>query len=259
MSTDIESDTDTSDGRRQLPAGQRPGGTSDGSGVLPAVQVRQVRKTYDRGRVTALDVDSLTVDVGEFVAINGPSGCGKSTLLHLLAALDRPTSGSIRVLGTDLRHLPSATRFRRTQVGLVFQLHNLIPQLTAQENVEIAMFGTGLHRAERRRRAAELLRDVGLLDQAARPPTRLSGGERQRVAIARALANSPRLLLADEPTGSLDPTSIERFLALLQRLRDQHSELTIVMVTHDERVAAVADRVIPLPPPGSSHGDRVGS
>ncbi|HSP39311.1 MAG TPA: ABC transporter ATP-binding protein [Frankiaceae bacterium] len=246
MSEPLQSPGPRSGGGQTVERDQLPTLPHRGRATVPAVSVRGLSKSFDRGRVTALDLESLTVDLGEFVSITGPSGCGKSTLLHLLAALDRPSSGSVQVFGQDLRRLPSPTRYRRTEVGIVFQLQNLIPQLTARENVEIAMFGTGLRRGERRERATQLLADVGLVEQADRPPTRLSGGERQRVAIARALANSPRLLLADEPTGSLDADSIERFLALLERLRRQQPELTVVMVTHDEQVAAVADRVISM-------------
>ncbi len=164
-------------------------------------------------------------------------------MLHLLAALDTPTRGEIFVNGQDVVHLSHASRFRREEIGLVFQLHNLLPRLTTRENVEIAMSGS---RRPRRRRAAyadELLAEVDLGAMADRLPTQLSGGERQRVAIARALANDPPVLLADEPTGSLDSASVAVVLALFRRLRSERGT-TIVMVTHDEEVANAADRVV---------------
>jgi putative ABC transport system ATP-binding protein len=209
-----------------------------------AVEVRDVHKDFDHGVVPALTGVSLSVGRGEWVAVNGPSGCGKSTLLHLLAALDVPTSGTVEVFGDDLAHLRSPAQFRRMSVGLVFQLHNLLPQLTAAQNVEIAMFGRLRDRAERHERAYRLLADVDLAGRESRPPTRLSGGERQRVAIARALANDPPLLLADEPTGNLDTASVDHVIELVQRLRQARPELTVIMVTHDPRVADAADRVV---------------
>jgi putative ABC transport system ATP-binding protein len=213
-----------------------------------AVRVRALRKEFDGGAVVALAGADLDVRVGEWVAITGPSGCGKSTLLHLVAALDRPSSGRIEVLGRDISELRGhGAAYRRSTVGLVFQLHNLLPQLTAEQNVEVAMLGT-LDRRARRLRARRLLTDVDLADpeQWRRPPTKLSGGERQRVAIARALANDPPLLLADEPTGSIDSVGVHRVIELLARLRADRPALTIVMVTHDPRVAAAADRSIAM-------------
>ena len=211
-----------------------------------AVRVRGVGKDYDGGAVHALAGVDLQVSRGEWVAITGPSGCGKSTLLHLLAALDAPSSGTIEVFGTELHALRSAARYRRTTVGLVFQLHNLIPHLTALRNVEVAMFGVCRGRARRAQRARELLAAVDLVGRENRQPTRLSGGERQRVAIARALANDPPLLLADEPTGNLDTAAVHNVIELIEHLRRQRPELTIIMVTHDVQVAAHADRVIEM-------------
>jgi len=211
--------------------------------VVPAVEVRGLVKTYDNGLIHALDGVDLTVEPKEFTAITGPSGCGKSTLLHLLAALDTPSAGTIVVDGQDVVRLHHASRYRREEVGLVFQLHNLLPRLSARENVEIAMSGSRRPRRQRASYSDELLRDVDLGDMRDRLPTQLSGGERQRVAIARALANDPPLLLADEPTGSLDSGSVEVVLALFRRLRSERGT-TVLLVTHDEAVAAVADRIV---------------
>lgn len=216
---------------------------SDGATVPPAVEVHDLVKTYDGGMIRALDGVDLIVAPQEFTAITGRSGCGKSTLLHLIAALDTPTQGTIRVNGHDIVRLRHASRYRREEVGLVFQLHNLLPRLTVRENVEIAMTGSGRPHRQRAAYADELIEDVGLGPLGSRLPTQLSGGERQRVAIARALANDPPLLLADEPTGSLDSASVELVLALFQRLRAERST-TILLVTHDEAVAGAADRVV---------------
>lgn len=218
---------------------------SEAAAVLSdlAVEARGVEKTYDDGMIRALSGVDLAVTPGEFVAITGPSGCGKSTLLHLLAALDTPTKGTIYVDGYDVVHLHNAGRFRREEIGLVFQLHNLLPRLTIRENVQIAMSGSRRPHRERAAYAEELLAEVDLGAMTERLPTQLSGGERQRVAIARALANDPPILLADEPTGSLDSAAVEVVLALFGRLRHERGT-TIVMVTHDEVVAAAADRVV---------------
>ena len=212
----------------------------------PLVAVRSVCKDFDDGAVPALRGVDVTVAEGEWLAVTGPSGCGKSTLLHLIAALDRPTSGTVTVGGQDLSRLRDAAAYRRTQVGLVFQLHDLLPNLTAGQNVEVAMFGCERSRTRRRARARQLLADVDLAGREQRQPTKLSGGERQRVAIARALANDPPLLLADEPTGNLDTVAVQRVVALLERLRADNPRLTVIMVTHDGWVASRADRVVEL-------------
>jgi len=209
----------------------------------PAIELRNVSKTFDRGLVRALDGVSLQVAAREWVALTGPSGSGKSTLLHLLAALDVPTSGEIYVHGRLLMENGDLDEYRRHQVGLVFQLHNLLPNLSAIQNVEIAMIGGGLKPKESAARAHELLASVGLTARERLRPPELSGGERQRVAIARALANGPAILLADEPTGSLDSTSAVSVLDLFSRIREERN-LTIVLVTHDPQVAAAADRTI---------------
>jgi putative ABC transport system ATP-binding protein len=197
------------------------------------------------GQVDVLRGVNLTVNAGEFVVITGPSGGGKSTLLHLLAALDRASSGQIVVNGHDLAKLRAVNRFRRHDVGIVFQLHNLLPHMTAARNVELAMFGTNRSHSERADRAVELLGQLNLSHVVDRTPSKLSGGERQRVAIARALANEPGILLADEPTGSLDRAASDSLLTLFEQLRTG-SGMTIVTVTHDPIVVERADRHIRL-------------
>jgi len=203
-----------------------------------------VRKTFEGGRIRALEDASLHLDEGELVALTGPSGGGKSTLLNLIGALDRPDAGEIVVAGLDVAHLDDAAHYRAETVAFVFQFHNLITTLNAIENVQIPMLGTR-PRVERERRARQLLDEVGLGERVRSYPPTLSGGERQRVAIARALANDPRLLLADEPTGALDSDTGAQILDLLRRVRDEHGT-TILMVTNDESVAAQADRVLQI-------------
>ena len=208
------------------------------------VVVDRVRKSFEAGRVPALRDVSFRVEPGELVALTGASGSGKSTLLNLIGALDRPDAGSITVGGQRLDSLDNASEYRAETVGFVFQSHNLLPTLTAAENVQVAMFGRR-GRREREARARELLAEVGLADRSDARPVVLSGGERQRVAIARALANAPRLLLADEPTGSLDSATGNQVLHLLEQLRAQHG-MTILLGTNDDDVAAHADRRLQL-------------
>lgn len=210
---------------------------------VPAIEARHLTKTYDDSRIRALDDVTFHIAPGEWVALTGPSGSGKSTLLHLLAALDEPTSGDIVVKGRNLRSYGNLNHYRSHEVGLVFQLHNLLPNLSALQNVQIAMVGTGVGRRESSIRAAELLDSVGLAARTKLRPPELSGGERQRVAIARALANGPSILLADEPTGALDAAAAESVMELFNRIRGERN-LTILLVTHDPLVAACADRVI---------------
>ena len=192
----------------------------------------------------ALEDATFAIEPGELVALTGPSGSGKSTLLNLVGALDVPDAGRLLVDGHDLARLADPARYRTEVVGFVFQAHNLIPTLTATENVELAMFGQRPRR-ERLARAGELLDEVGLAGRARAKPTVLSGGERQRVAIARALANDPRLLLADEPTGALDSATGAQVLELLEQLRSRRG-MTILLVTNDDAVAARAGRTLRL-------------
>lgn len=207
------------------------------------IRINGLKKSFDNGKITALNGVDLNIKKGEFVSIIGPSGSGKSTLLNMLGALDRPDEGSIKVAGYDLTKTKDLNRFRSKEIGFIFQLHNLIPNLTVLENVEIPMYESIVSGKEMRKRAIELLEYVELSDKMKRKPTELSGGERQRVAIARALANNPSIILADEPTGSLDSKTGQM---ILQRLQDMHEKenLTLIMVTHDMNVASMAERTI---------------
>jgi putative ABC transport system ATP-binding protein len=213
---------------------------SDGDVVI---DVRAVVKTFDDGRTRALDGVSLRVRRGEFVAITGPSGCGKSTLLHQIAALEQPDSGEIIVNGVEITKQRDLSRYRARVIGLVFQLHNLLPNLTALENVQVPMYETGLSPGDRRRKAHELLALVDMVEHAHKRPAQLSGGERQRVAVARALSNDPPIVLADEPTGNLDSKAGQRVLEVLRRIQQERG-VTLVLVTHDPAIAASADRTV---------------
>ena len=208
-----------------------------------AIDVRAVVKTFEEGRTRAVDGATLRIEEGEFVAITGPSGCGKSTLLHLIAALEPPDSGAIVVKGEEITKKHDLSRYRARTIGLVFQLHNLLPNLSAAENVQVPMYETELSARQRRRKAYELLALVDLADKASKRPAHLSGGERQRVAIARALANDPPIVLADEPTGNLDSKAGQRVLQALRDVQRQRG-VTLLLVTHDPTIAAAADRVV---------------
>jgi ABC-type lipoprotein export system ATPase subunit len=210
------------------------------------VEARDLTKIFgDGAEVRALDGANLTVREGELMTIMGPSGSGKSTLLHLIGALDLPTSGQVIVQGQDLARVRDLDRFRSQTVGFVFQMHNLIPTLTARENVEVPMHEGKLSGRARRNRAAELLALVGLAERADFLPNQLSGGERQRVAIARALANEPSIILADEPTGNLDSVSGAEVMRTLIHLNETQGT-TIIVVTHDPKVARATHRRITL-------------
>ena len=207
------------------------------------ISVRDLVKTFDDGRTRALDGANLEVRQGEFVAITGPSGCGKSTLLHLIAALERPDSGQIIVNGEEITHKRDLSSYRARAIGLVFQLHNLLPNLTALENLQVPMYETGRPAGQRRKKALELLALVEMADKAKKRPPELSGGERQRVAIARALSNDPPIVLADEPTGNLDSKAGQHVLEVLRSIQRQRG-VTLVMVTHDPSIAGAADRIV---------------
>ncbi|MBM3888350.1 MAG: ABC transporter ATP-binding protein [Verrucomicrobia bacterium] len=207
------------------------------------IEVRDVQRSFDEGRVQALRGADFTIGEGEFAAVVGPSGCGKSTLLQLLGALDEPSEGEIFFRGKSLLEIRDLCRFRAQTIGFVFQSFHLLPTLTALENVQIPMFEMAWSGAERRRRATELLKSVGLGERLHHVPPKMSGGERQRVAIARSLANEPQLLLADEPTGNLDSANAKRVMEHLQSIHQQRG-MTMVVVTHDWNIANFADRVI---------------
>jgi len=215
----------------------------------PIVQIRDLSKVYGRGEieVRALDHVSLDIAAGEFLALMGPSGSGKSTLLHILAGIDRPTSGQCLVQGTNVAELSETdlADWRNAHVGFVFQTFNLIPVLTAFENVELPLLLTSLSAAERREHVNAALELVGLADRMTHLPRQLSGGQEQRVAIARALVTDPTLLVADEPTGNLDAHAAAEVLGLLQRLNREAGK-TVIVVTHDPKAAAYARRIVHL-------------
>ena len=217
---------------------------------MPIIETHEVTRVYQMGanQVAALDQVTMGADEAEFVAIQGTSGSGKSTLLNLLGGLDRPTSGEVvfdsKPLGPFTKK--EIARYRRFSVGMIFQNFNLIPTMTADENVRLALAFGGVRGNDRKQRAAALLNRVGLADRADHRPGELSGGEQQRVAIARALANRPRVLLADEPTGNLDSTRSRELLALLREMVDG-DRLTVLLVTHDHELASsFADRIITM-------------
>lgn len=215
---------------------------------MSLIETREVTRVYQMGTnlVTALDRVNVSLNEGEFVAIQGTSGSGKSTLLNLLGGLDRPSSGEVLFDSNPLGPLTKKemARYRRHSVGMIFQNFNLITTMTAAENVRLALAFGGVRGTERRKRAQELLKRVGLADRTEHRPLELSGGEQQRVAIARALANRPRVLLADEPTGNLDSTRARELLALLREMVDREG-LTVLLVTHDHELASsFADRII---------------
>ncbi|HEY1618329.1 MAG TPA: ABC transporter ATP-binding protein [Streptosporangiaceae bacterium] len=209
-------------------------------------QLTGVTKTYQKGRgtVEALRGVDLEIRDGEWLSIQGPTGHGKSTLLQMLGGLDRPTSGSVQLAGTDLAQLRegAVTKVRAESIGFIFQTFNLVPTLSAQENVEAALVPSGVSPAQRRERAQAMLTELGLGDRLRHLPAEMSGGQQQRVAIARALVKRPAVLLGDEPTGNLDEGTRDEIISLLERLWQEYS-LTMVLVTHDSTVARRAQRV----------------
>jgi putative ABC transport system ATP-binding protein len=216
--------------------------------MTPVLEAKNLAKTYETGgaKVLGLRGVDISIERGEFVAIMGPSGCGKSTLLNLLAGLDRPTAGEVWLDGERIDGLSETdlARLRRRKVGFVFQFFNLVPTLSAVENVELPLLLVGRRRREARRSANELMSDLGIPGKAAAAPAELSGGEQQRVALARALANRPDVVLADEPTGNLDSGAARDVLGLFREARRRGQ--TLLLVTHDASVASAADRVITL-------------
>ena len=217
-----------------------PNGSSD-----CVFEASGLKKEYDEGQVQALRGVDLRIQQGEFIAIVGPSGSGKSTLLQMFGALDHPSAGTLKYRGASLQERPDLASYRAQEIGFIFQAFHLLPTFTALENVQLPMFGTGRSVSERKRRAIELLKAVGLETRLHHLPAKLSGGERQRVAIARSLANGASVLLADEPTGNLDSESAELILNLIVGLcREQ--KLTLILVTHDQGIARQAARIIEL-------------
>ena len=216
---------------------------------MPLVEIENLSKVYRKGsqEVPVLRDLNLSVEAGEFVVLMGPSGSGKTTLLNLIAGIDRPTSGVIRVGGEDLAGMSRSklAAWRARNVGYIFQLYNLIPVLTAYENVEMPLLLLPLSRTERRKRVEVALGAVGLLDRYDHYPRQLSGGQEQRVAIARAVVADPTILVADEPTGDLDAETADATLTLLKRLNEETGK-TLVMVTHDPHAAAAAKRLVRL-------------
>src|SRR6266853_971109 len=213
------------------------------------VTIRELSKLYQQGeiRVTALNRISLAIQAGEFLALMGPSGSGKSTLLHIIAGVDRPTSGECLVQGVDVARLSESdlADWRNQTVGFVFQTFNLIPVLTAFENVELPLLLTRMNKRERRKQVDTALELVGLADRARHLPRQLSGGQEQRAAIARALVTDPSLVVADEPTGNLDSSSAQEVLTILQAL-SRSAGKTVIMVTHDPKAAAFGSRSVHL-------------
>ncbi len=209
------------------------------------VSLENVSRTYDNGKIKAVADLSLQVMRGEFVALLGASGSGKTTLLNLMTGLDVPTTGLVRFNGSIPATRSRWCELRSRHIGFIFQSFNLLPTLTALENIEIPMFGNGMNARQRQSRAYELLERVGLSQRASHLPSQLSGGERQRVAIARSLANRPTLLVADEPTGNLDSHSSEQIMALLERVH-LSEESGLLLVTHDQRFAARATRIVQI-------------
>ena len=216
--------------------------------VTPVVETVNLRKTYMLGKVpvNALQGVNLKVENGDFLAILGPSGSGKSTLLNMIGALDKPTEGKVFIEGVDVSTLnDNELADLRREIGFVFQFFNLIPRLTARGNVELTMAIPGLGKAERRKRAEELLETVGLKERVDHKPAELSGGERQRVAIARALANNPKFLLMDEPTGNIDSKTANEIIELVKRLNEEKG-VTIVVVTHDQHITLQTKRTVQM-------------
>lgn len=207
------------------------------------IEIKNLIKRYDDGNTIALDNVDLEIKKGEFVSIVGPSGSGKSTLLNMLGALDQADEGSIQVAGYDLMEKKDFSKFRSSEIGFIFQLHNLIPNLTVSENVQIPMIHTSISDEEMIKRANSLLESLNLSSKIDQFPTKLSGGERQRVAIARALVNHPSIILADEPTGALDSKTGDVILDVLKKIHEAEN-VTLILVTHEKYVADMADRTI---------------
>jgi putative ABC transport system ATP-binding protein len=216
---------------------------------MSVIETNNLSKVYDEGPIPVHAVDKVTLDIqeGEFTAVVGPSGSGKTTLLNIIGGLDRPTDGSVKVDGIELRSMNESNliKFRLEHIGFVFQSYNLIPVLTAKENTEFIMLLQGAPEKERNQRVMQLLTEVGIAEQANKRPSEMSGGQQQRVAVARALASRPKFVLADEPTANLDSKSAENLLDLMLKLNKEEN-VTFIFSTHDQRVIDRARRVITL-------------
>ena len=215
-----------------------------GSGVV-VFEAVELTRHFDGGKVAALRGVNLQIRQGEFVAVIGPSGCGKSTLLALLGSLDKPSEGTLTYRGRSIPDLPDPAAYRSHEIGFIFQSFHLLPTFTVVENVQFPMFEGKLSRAQRKERAVELLKSIGLDHRLGHFPSELSGGERQRVAIARSLANGPSVLLADEPTGNLDSNSAQQIMELILQLHREMG-MTFVLVTHDLTIAERACRIVSM-------------
>ncbi len=211
----------------------------------PLIVLEQVSRIYPKGQCTALEDVSLTIAHHEYLAIMGPSGSGKSTLLHICCGLDQSTQGRVLFEGLEIRNRQQWAHIRAKRIGFVFQAFNLLPTMTAEQNIEVPMLGVIPKAFDRRQRAKDLLSQVGLEKRSRHHPTELSSGEKQRLAIARSLANSPDLILADEPTGNLDSKTSSEIIALLESLRAKEG-LTLVMVTHEKEIARRVDRLVKI-------------
>ena len=224
---------------------RRSSGAAESEVVLEADRLGKVYSPHTEAETTALRDVSFAIKRGEFVSIVGPSGSGKSTLLNLIGALDRASSGAVKIEGVDISRLPSAdlARIRNEKIGFVFQSYNLIQRISAVENVEVPLLVTGLPRQKIRERALLMLERLGMTDKANKKPTQLSGGEQQRVAVARALATNPTIVLADEPTGNLDTKNSEVVMDILSELNESEGK-TIVVITHSMEVASRTRKII---------------
>jgi ABC-type lipoprotein export system ATPase subunit len=209
----------------------------------PLLALEHVSRIYPKGQCTALEDITLTIENHDYLAIMGPSGSGKSTLLHMLCGLDRPTEGLVLFEGKDIRNRQQWTLIRAKRIGFVFQAFNLLPTMTAEQNVEVPMLGLIRNAGDRRQRAKDLLYRVGLERRVKHRPNELSGGEKQRLAIARSLANSPDLILADEPTGNLDSKTSAEIIDLLENIRSKEG-ITLIIVTHENDIVRRVDRLI---------------
>lgn len=216
---------------------------------MPLIECRQLTRSYQRGEMTITPLDQLDLDVeaGQFLALMGPSGSGKTTLLNLIAGIDRPTAGSLRIDGIEIASLSRSklAAFRSHYIGYIFQLYNLVPVLTAYENIELPLLLHPLSRKERHEKVVTALELVNLADRHDHYPRQLSGGQEQRVAIARAIVTDPKIIVADEPTGDLDASAAQAIMRLLKRLHEELGK-TLIMVTHDPKTATVADLTLHL-------------